>query len=133
MLDYRQPGLAEALAAHAPGGVDIFWDNAGQHDLAATLRILARGGRIIVMAGLLAEPVLPIGRLYAKDASIRGFAISNASTADLAEAARTINHGLGRGILKARIGALLPLADSAEAHRLQENGARGRIVVLPPA
>jgi D-serine dehydratase len=64
--------------------------------------------------------------------SIRGFAISNASAADLAEAARTINHGLSRGILSARIGALLSLAESAEAHRLQENGARGRTVVLPP-
>lgn len=133
VLDYRQPGLYDALATHAPAGVNVFWDNAGQHDLTSTLPIIAPGGRIIVMAGLLANPVLPIGQLYVKDASIRGFAISNASTADLAQAARTINRGLSQGILKARIGAVIPLADSAETHRLQENGARGRTVVLPPA
>ena len=131
VLDYGQSDLAEQIAAHAPEGVDVFWDNSGTHDLEHTLPLLARGGRIIAMAGLLATPVLPIGQLYLKDASIRGFIISNASVADLALAAKMTNYGLSRGILKARICAKLPMSEAAEAHRLQEKGARGRIIVLP--
>lgn len=86
-------------------------------------------------AGLQANVALPVGDLYTRDASLRGFAISNASVADLAAAAAFINQRLVAGNLAARIGKRLPLAAAAQAHRLQEaTGAdkvRGRIVVVP--
>ncbi|MEU4540400.1 zinc-binding dehydrogenase [Streptosporangium sp. NPDC023825] len=104
-------------------------------DLVGTVPLLARGGRMIIMAGLGAAPVLPVGQLYTRDASLRGFAISNATVAELAAAATAINHLLARGTLISRIGTRLPLAEAARAHRLQEGAEpghpRGRIVVLP--
>jgi NADPH:quinone reductase-like Zn-dependent oxidoreductase len=135
VLDYRDPDLPARIGAAAPGGVDLFWDTSGRHDLDATLPLLARGARVILMAGLAARPVLPVGALYTRDISLRGFAISNASTGDLHAAAMMINDLLAAGELRTRIAATLPLADTARAHRLQETGGhdrpRGRIVVVP--
>ncbi|MGH3390938.1 MAG: NADPH:quinone reductase [Actinomadura sp.] len=135
VIDYRDPDTPERIAAAAPAGVDLFWDTSGHHDLETTLPLLARGARVIVMAGLGARPVLPVGALYTGDVSLRGFAISNASIGDLRATATTINGLLAAGRLRTRVATTLPLADAAEAHRLQEAPGRtlppGRIVVVP--
>lgn len=125
VFDYSDPDLYRKLPV-----VDLLWDNAGKHDLVSAVPLLSRGGRIVAMAGMESKPTLPIGELYTRDASIRGFAISNAGVTALGSAARVINRGLSTGILRPRIGTRLPLASAAEAHRLQESGeARGRIVL----
>lgn len=132
-LDYHDPNLARRIAEAAPDGVDVYWDSSGHHDFAATLPLLARGGRVLVTAGLDAVPILPAGELYTRDARLLGFAISNASVVDLAAAARTINDLLTRRVLHGRIALRLPLREAAQAHRRQETGEHppGRIVVLP--
>lgn len=133
VLDYRDPALARELARRTPGGIDVYWDNSGRNDFDMIVPLLARGGRIVLVAELRAtSPTLPVGQLYVRDASIRGFAISNAGVTDLAQAASAINHGLRKGLLRTRIEARLPLPKAAEAHRREEAGPRGRIVVLPP-
>ncbi|WP_277829519.1 NADPH:quinone reductase [Speluncibacter jeojiensis] len=131
VVDYRDPELFARLAELAPDGADVYWDNAGVHDLEHAVPLLARRGRIIAMAGMSTMPTLPVGQLYVRDASIRGFAISNAGVDDLAAAAKVVNHGLKSGILKARIADRLPLAQAADAHRRQEAGPHGRILVVP--
>lgn len=131
VVDYRDPDVYRKIAELAPDGVDVWWDNAGVHDLERAVPLLARRGRMIILAGLEKQAVLPIGPLYTRDASLRGFAISNATVAELAEAATAINHLLARRALAVRIGVRLPLAEAAQAHRLRESGYRGRIVVLP--
>jgi NADPH:quinone reductase-like Zn-dependent oxidoreductase len=135
VVDYHDPDMYAEIAKLAPAGVDVFWDNAGRHHLERTVPLLARGGRMIIMAGLGATPVLPVGQLYTRDASLRGFVISNATVAELAAAATAINHLLARGTLVSRIGTRLPLTEAARSHRLQEGAEphrpRGRIVVLP--
>jgi len=135
VLDYRDPDLTARLLDLAAGRVDIYWDQSGRHDFNQALQMLAPGGRVIVSAGLDATPALPIGELYTRDASLRGFALSNASKKDLARAARTINAHLESGRLEVRIAKTLPLDEAAQAHRLLEAGSlsklRGRVVVLP--
>lgn len=78
----------------------MWWDASGGDDFEAFVPLLARGARIIAMAGMQATPRLPVGQLYTRDASVLGFAISNASAADLAEAAKAINQMLAAGRLK---------------------------------
>ncbi|MEU7530721.1 NADPH:quinone reductase [Saccharothrix sp. NPDC042600] len=132
VLDRDDPLLSRRIAALAPSGVDVHWDNTGHHDLAGTVPLMARGGRIVLSAGFTARAELPVGACYTRDLRLHGFAISNASTADLATAATEINAELARGGLRARIRAVLPLTAAARAHRAQEEGGRpGRIVVLP--
>lgn len=76
-------------------------------------------------------PVLPLGPLYLKDGSVVGFAISQASTAELAEAAGVINRLLASGQLRPRAIQILPLSAAAKAHRAVEAGqTSGRKLVL---
>jgi NADPH:quinone reductase-like Zn-dependent oxidoreductase len=132
VLDYRDQGLLAKLADAAPHGADVYWDTSGHLDLPAIAPLLAIGARIIVTAA--GEPTvsLPARNFYVHDVSVRGFAISNASTSDLAATARIINSRLADNTLQARIAARMPLTAAAEAHRQLEAGqAKGRLVVLP--
>ncbi|WP_213450422.1 NADPH:quinone reductase [Rhizomonospora bruguierae] len=134
VVDYRDPEWARRVLEHSPGGVDAYIDAAGRNDVAAAVPMLAKRGRIVVLAGLRTRPVLPVGELYLKDCSIHGFAISQATTAELADAARTINRLLAAGRLRPRKVAWLPLSEAAEAHRRAEAGElHGSRVVLAVA
>jgi NADPH:quinone reductase-like Zn-dependent oxidoreductase len=132
VCDYRGPSLPARLREAAPDGVDVHVDTSGRHDLAAAVDLLARGGRVVLLAGTDARATLPVGPLYVKDGRLLGFVISNAPVADLAEAARAINALLAAGALPARIAGVLPLREAAEAHRRLESGTvRGRLVLRP--
>jgi 2-desacetyl-2-hydroxyethyl bacteriochlorophyllide A dehydrogenase len=132
VFDYRDPALVELLRDAAAAGADVYWDTSGHQDLEAILPLLAKGARVIVTAAAHARPTLPVQAYYTRDISVRTFAISNASTSDLATAARIVNARLADGTLKARVGARLPLSEAADAHRrLEAGGTDGRIVVLP--
>jgi NADPH-dependent curcumin reductase CurA len=47
-IDYKAGDLRTQLKAHAPNGVDVFFDNTGGEALEAALGQLARGGRIVL-------------------------------------------------------------------------------------
>jgi NADPH-dependent curcumin reductase CurA len=47
-IDYKNENLRTALREHAPGGVDVYFDNVGGDVLDAVLTRLARGARIII-------------------------------------------------------------------------------------
>ncbi len=134
-LDYRDPGLRRRIRDAAPDGVDVHLDTSGRQDLEQAVDLLARRGRIVLMAAHGEESPLPVRRLYTRDGSIVGFAISNASVTDLARAAVRINQLLADGSLAPRRIETLPLSDAAKSHRRLEAGeARGRRIVLrPPA
>ena len=93
------------------------------------------GGRL---AGRDARPAFPVGPFYVKDCSLHGFAMFNASARELRSAARDVNEWAVSGRLKPRIDRVLPLAQTAEAHRLQEESTvqkksllAGKIVLKP--
>ncbi|HIW45654.1 MAG TPA: NADPH:quinone reductase [Candidatus Yaniella excrementigallinarum] len=132
VLDYREDKMHQKLAAAAPEGIDIWWDTSGHHDFQTTLPLLNKRAKVVVMAGMSATPVLPVGQLYTQDVRLHGFAMSNASVADLAEAAVTINALLQRSQLQARLGATYRLAQAVQAHTaMEEHAVHGRIVVIP--
>lgn len=132
VLDYRDPDLADGVAAAAPDGVDVYWDTSGHHDLVRDLPLLADGARVLVTAASDPHINLPVRELYARDVRVLGFVLSKASVADLAAAARVINHRLAGDGLATRVADTLPLEDTAEAHRRIEQGrVRGRLVVRP--
>ena len=93
------------------------------------MELMAVRGRLVLLAGARARPVLPVWSLYTRDARIHGFVISRAAVDELATAATTINRCLAAGSLRARVKRVLPLERAAEAHRLVESGLRGRVVV----
>ncbi|MFF4469879.1 NADPH:quinone reductase [Streptomyces sp. NPDC001599] len=133
VLDHHAPDLEARVRGAAPDGYDVHLDTSGQGVLADAVDSLARGGRLVAMVGLGTGPsALSVGGLYTKDASIVGFAISNATTADLAEAARGVVGVLADTPWRPRIADRLPLSMTAEAHRRLEAGeVRGRLVLRP--
>ena len=119
------------LTSRIPAEVDLHVDTSGTNDLTRAVDVLAHRGRIVLLAGATTRPVLPAGELYMKDGSIRGFVISHATPAELAEAARAINRLLPGGRLRPRAVEVLPLCAAADAHRRLEKGElNGRRVVL---
>lgn len=133
VLDYRAPDLGERLRRAAPDGYDVHLDTSGHGVLAESVELLALGGRLVAMAGLGGgASELPLGRLYTRDASIVGFAISNATTDDLARAAQGVVRLLRDTPWRPRIADRLPLSMASEAHRRLEAGeVRGRLILVP--
>jgi NADPH:quinone reductase-like Zn-dependent oxidoreductase len=133
VFDYHDPELAGHLRGAAPAGVDLHLDTSGTNDLEQATGLLAPRGRIVLLAGARSRPILPAGELYMKDGAIRGFVISRAQPAELADAATSINRLLGAGLLRPRAVDVEPLSAAAGVHRRLEEGAlRGRRTVLQP-
>jgi NADPH-dependent curcumin reductase CurA len=51
-IDYKQGGVAAQLREHAPGGVDVFFDNVGGEVLEAGLARLSRGARVVISGSI---------------------------------------------------------------------------------
>lgn len=131
VIDYADPEALRRIGEIAPAGVDLWWLSEHE-DLAVTLPLMRAGGTVLVTAGLSASAGFTAGDLYTRDLTIAGFAISNASVADLAAAATIVNDGLAEGVLVPRIDSVVPLAEAAAAHRrMAAGGLRGRLVVTP--
>lgn len=119
-LNYKTQDVGAAIKSFAPQGVNVWWETLRDPDFERTVPLLAMRGRMVLMAGRDARPAFPVGPFYVKDCSLHGFAMFNASTGELGVAAEAIHDWMTSGKLKARIDRVLPLAQTAEAHRLQE-------------
>ncbi|MFM9059373.1 MAG: NADPH:quinone reductase [Planctomycetaceae bacterium] len=129
IIDRRRHGdrerFAAAVRAAAPGGVDVWWEALREPDFEQILGLVAERGRIVLMAGREGRPTLPVGPFYVKEATLTGFVMFKASWQEQAACAADLNRWMAGG-LRAPIGAVMPLADTAAAHRLQEEGTIGR-------
>ena len=131
-IDYSASDVVGRIDRAAPAGYDLYLDTSATADPGSAIDQLAKGGRLVVMVGLHATPTVPLGRLYTRDASIVGFAISNASVTDLADAARGVTHLLHTTPWHPRIAETLELSETTRAHRLLEAGqVKGRLVLRP--
>lgn len=121
VIEYQKQDVAEAVRQFAPNGVQIWWETQREPDFDRAISCLARRGRMIVMAGRDARPAFPVGPFYVKDCSLHGFAMFNATPEEQEACAKDINRWLAEGRLQPRIDRVLPLAEAANAHRLQED------------
>jgi NADPH2:quinone reductase len=137
-INYKTQDVDAAIKEFAPKGINVWWETLREPSFERVIPLLATRGRMIVMAGRDARPTLPVGPFYVKDCSLHGFAMFNATPSEQRAAAEDINQWLVEGTLKARIDRVLPLAQAAEAHRLQEestvhkSGALAGKIVLQP-
>ena len=93
---------------------------------------------MVLIAGRAARPQFPVGPFYVKGCQLHGFAMFNATPDEIQAAGQDVNRCLAAGQLKARIDRVLPLDQTATAHRLQEESTigkaghlAGKIVVRP--
>lgn len=110
--------------------VDVVVDAAGINDLSRYCSLAAPGARIVLVAGMGSTAEVPVGTVYLKGLHITGFAISNASIQDLADAAAGVSHALSRhGLVPPEI-VVRPLCDVAAAHRdIEDDVVRGKQVI----
>jgi NADPH2:quinone reductase len=137
-VNYKTGDIAAAVKAFAPAGVNVYWETVREPDFDRIVSYLGERGRIILMAGRDARPPFPVGPFYVKGCSLRGFVMFKATATEQRAAADDINRWLAAGKLKARISRTLPLAESAKAHKLQEENTlqrtgtlAGKIVLKP--
>lgn len=123
---YRDVEPQLALRKITPGGVNVWWETTREPDFDRIIAALASRGRVIIMAGRDARPPFPVGPFYVKGGSIHGFVMFAAHPDEQREAAEDINEWLAAGKLKPRIDRVMPLAEAAAAHRLQEENTIGK-------
>ncbi len=83
-FDYHDGSVAEQLAAAAPEGIDVYFDNVGGEHLEAAIGSLRRGGRV-AMCGAISQynsteaPTAPrnLAQAIGKELTLRGFLVSS--------------------------------------------------------
>jgi len=138
VINYKREDEAEAIRRFAPQGVDVWFETLREQNLEMAVSLLAMRGRLVLMAGRSSKPAFPVGPFYVKDCKAFGFAMFNAPPEEQLHAAEVINQWLASGQLRPVIGQVLPLSQTAEAHRLQEDNTLrgagsliGKIVLEP--
>ena len=120
VIQYNTEDVTARVQALAPDGVNVLWETRREADFEWAVPLLAKRGRMVVMAGREARPVFPVGPFYVKDCELHGFAMFNYSAAEQRQCGEDLNRWLAEGKLRANIDRTLPLAEAAVAHRLQE-------------
>ncbi len=138
-LNYKSDDVSGKLREFAPDGIDLWFETQREPDLEVSIPLLAKFGRMILMAGRTAKPSLPLGAFYTRDCSLMGFAMFNASPSEQARAAEQINDWAASGQLKPLIGQTFPLEQTAQAQALLEQNTlhaagtlHGKVVVEIP-
>lgn len=138
VLNYKTDDIPAGIREFTKGqGVNV-WYETQQPDLVRAFDLLARRGRMVVMAGRQAQPIFPVGSFYPKDLSLFGFAMFNATPDEQRRCAEDINQWLAEKKLRVLIGKTFPFSEAAAAHRLQEDNTlqkagtlTGKIVLTP--
>jgi NADPH2:quinone reductase len=137
-INYKTHDVVAEVKKFAPDGLNVYWETLRDPDFERAIGLLASRGRMIIMAGRDARPPFPVGPFYVKGCSLFGFAIFNATPEEQRLCAEDIDRWMGEGKLKANIDRIMPLAETAVAHKLQEEstiakaGALSGKIVLKP-
>ncbi len=126
VLNYKTDDIAAGIRALTDGkGVNVWFETQREPDFVRTVDLMAQRGRVIVIAGRTAKPVLPVGPFYVKGLTLHGYAMFNATSAEQRACADDINRWLSEGKLDVPIGKVFPLAEAAAAHRFLEENTIG--------
>jgi NADPH2:quinone reductase len=119
------------MALTGERGFDIVLEMLANENLGRDLKILAMGGRVVVIGSRGPVEIDPRDTM-GRDASILGMSLFNTPDADMAAIHAALGAGLENGTLRPVIGRELPLSAAPESHvAVMSSGARGKIVLLP--
>lgn len=131
-FDHKSADYGKALLEFTDGkGFDLIVEMLANVNLMRDLALLAPRGRVVVV-GSRGKLEFDPRAVMSKDGDVLGMSLFNAKPEELAQAHAALGEGLASGALSPVIGAELPLAQAAKAHRdVLEPGAHGKIVLLP--
>ncbi len=135
-MNYKTEEIPAKLREFAIEGIDVWFETQREPNLEVSIPLLRSRGRMILMAGRTAKPVLPLGSFYPRGCSIHGFAMFNCTEDEQRRAAEDINRRAESKTLKAIIGREFNLDETAaaeaflEANTLQGAGSlTGKVVI----
>jgi NADPH2:quinone reductase len=121
----------EIMKASSGRGVDIILEMLANVNLAHDLKLIAMGGRVIVI-GNRGEITINPRDLMARRGSVRAFTLWSTPPDQVREINAGLYAGLSNGTLRPVVGKRLPLAEAPRAHKeVLEPGATGKIVLVP--
>ena len=139
LIDYRtQDFVAEITRVTMGAGADVILDIMGAEYLARNCQALARNGRLVIIGlqgGATGE--LGLGPLLAKNGSIHPTSLRGRPVAEKTTICRAVEHHVWpwvhAGIVTPVIGATMPLAQAATAHRMLAAGeVTGKVLLTVP-
>ena len=138
-IDHRVDDLVGAVTAATSGrGADLILDVLGAGALAANLRALATGGRLVIIGlqqGRRAE--IDLGLLLARRASIHGTTLRSRPVSEKAAIVAGVNEHAWplvgpASAIRPIVHARLPLADAGRAHEMLAAGeVFGKLLLVP--
>jgi NADPH2:quinone reductase len=130
VFDHSKAGYHDEIMKATDGrGVDVILEMAAHINLAADLKMLATGGRVIII-GNRGEITINPRDLMGRRASARGFTLWAITAQEEAEIHAGILAGLENGTLRPVVGKEFPLKDAPLAHvEILAGGASGKIVL----
>lgn len=133
LINYQQTDVVEAVMRFTNGrGVDIVLDLVGGTTLQGSLRVIARGGRIVALGQASRVPaLLDMTNFYHTGATIRGLKLDIASPR-LHCSITSLLEDCARGTYEVIIDRVFSLSDAAEAHaHVESRSAIGRVILCP--
>ena len=132
VLNHHEEGyLDQVFALTAGRGADVILEMLSNVNLAADLRVVATGGRVVVIGCRGSVEINPRDAM-AREADIRGVMLKGATPKERRSIHAGIGAGLANGTLRPVVGREFALKDAPAAHdAVLEPGAYGKIVLLP--
>ena len=132
VFNHTKPGYEdEILKATGGKGLDIILEMLANVNLPKDFRLLAIGGRVIVI-GNRGEVTINARELMTRRASVRAFTLWLITEQEGKEIHAGLAAGLSNGTLRPVVGKEIPLAEAARAHKeILAPGSAGKIVLIP--
>lgn len=132
VFNHTKPDYREQIMKTTGGvGVDVILEMLANVNLGHDLKLLARGGRVIII-GSRGDVAISPRDIMSRWGSIRAFAIWGITEAEEREVHAGILAGLENGTQRPVVGKELPLAEAPRAHKeILEPGSFGKIVLIP--
>lgn len=132
VVNHKDPGYLDSVRQCAGGaGVDVVLEMLANVNLGHDLRLLAKGGRVVVIGSRGTVEIDP-RETMGRDAAILGMALFNIPAPQLAVAHAALGAGLQQGTLRPIVSRGLPLAEAATAHHaILESSSLGKLVLVP--
>jgi NADPH2:quinone reductase len=111
-------------------GVDVILEMLANVNLGNDLKVLNRGGRVVIIGSRGTVEIDPRD-VMSRDAAILGVLIFNASDQELASIHAALGAGLRNNTIRPFIGAEIPLAEAPRAHeKVMESRTYGKVVLV---
>jgi len=132
VLDHNSPNYMDQVLELTEGrGVDVILEMLANVNLGKDLKVLAQGGRVVVIGSRGSTQIDPRDTMT-RDAAILGMLLFNTPEPESKVIHDALAKGFENGNLRPIVGKEIPLAEAPRAHEeVMKRGAYGKIVLNP--